>query len=288
MNPDAWDAEWPAPAKINLFLHVVGRRSDGYHLLQTVFRLLDRQDTIRFQRRTDANVRLATPFAGVDEDHELSVRAARLLQSATGCRAGVDIAIQKRIPLGGGLGGGSSDAATTLLVLNALWRLHLDPKALAGLAVRLGADVPFFLGGGNAFAEGIGDELTPLDLPDAWYVILMPPVAVPTRQVFTSPELTANSKIVKISRFSRGFGVNDLEPIVRHLYPVVAAHLDWLSQHGPARMSGSGACVFAEFDTEAEAMSVLSRRLPGMEGFVAKGLARHPIQGALQRISQSG
>jgi 4-diphosphocytidyl-2-C-methyl-D-erythritol kinase len=148
--------------------------------------------------------------------------------------------------------------------------------------------VPFFLSGGNAFAEGIGEKLTPLDLPDAWYVVLMPPVAVPTREVFASPELTADSKIVKISRFSRGFGVNDLEPIVRHLHPVVAAHLDWLSQHGPAKMSGSGACVFAEFDTEAQAASVLARRPDGMEGFVAKGLARHPIVGLLERARQDG
>ena len=210
--------EWPAPAKLNLFLHVVGRRKDGYHLLQSVFRLIDCSDRLRFALRADGEVRLTTSLPGVEDDAELSVRAARLLQREAQCRAGVDISLAKRIPMGGGLGGGSSDAATTLLVLNRLWGLRWPRARLAGLALRLGADVPFFLCGRNAFAEGIGEVLTPIDLPSAWYVVLVPPVGVPTQAIFSAPGLTANTKTITISSFSAGFGHNDLEPVVRRRY----------------------------------------------------------------------
>jgi 4-diphosphocytidyl-2-C-methyl-D-erythritol kinase len=274
---DLADRDWPAPAKVNLFLHVVGRRDDGYHLLQTVFRLIDCSDRLRFALRHDGLVRHTNALPGIAETSELALRAARLLQAAAGSRLGADITLQKNIPIGGGLGGGSSDAATTLLVLNRLWGLHLPHEELARLALSLGADVPFFLHGGNAFAEGIGERLTPLQLPSAWYVVLTPPVCVPTREVFSDSSLTRNAEIVTISSFSAGFGRNDLEPVVCRRYPVVAAHLAQLREFGDARLSGSGACVFAEFPTEAQAHSVLARMPREMRGFVAAGLDRHPL-----------
>lgn len=282
MNP--WDRTWPAPAKINLFLHVVGRRADGYHLLQTVFRLIDCCDRLRYTPRQDSKVALAQPLPGVEESDELCVRAARLLQRETGCATGVNISIAKNIPVGGGLGGGSSDAATTLVALNRLWRLGLSRQRLAELGLALGADVPFFLWGGNAFAQGVGEQLEPIDLPPAWYAVLVPPVSVPTHQIFAAPELTRDTKIVTISSFSAGFGHNDLEPVVCRRYPVVAAHLAWLKAYGDARMSGSGACVYAEFSTEAQACAVVSGLPPEMRGFVARGLEGHPLAAELGQV----
>jgi len=272
-----WDRVWPAPAKLNLFLHVVGRRSDGYHLLQTVFRLIDCCDRLRYSPRPSPNVSLAQPLPGVEEGDELCVRAARLLQRETGCRRGVEISIRKCIPMGGGLGGGSSDAATTLIALNRLWNLGLSRQRLAKLGIALGTDVPFFLCGENAFGEGVGEQLEPVILPRAWYVLLVPPVAVPTREIFAAPELTRNTKSIKISSFSAGFGQNDLEPVVCRRYPAVATHLAWLRAFGDARMSGSGACVFAEFPTEVQACTVVSELPPEMRGFAARGLERHPL-----------
>jgi len=279
---NGWERRYPAPAKLNLFLHVVGKRADGYHLLQTAFRLIDCCDWLSFSPRADSEVRLSPPLAGIAGGDELSVRAARLLQAETGCTQGVDITVEKQIPVGGGLGGGSSDCATALMVLNRLWKLELPRQRLSQLALSLGADVPFFLFGGNAFGEGIGERLAPLDLPPAWYVVLVPPVAVSTAAIFAAPELTRNTKIVKISGFSAGFGGNDLEPVVCGRYAAVAAHLQWLKQFGDARMSGSGACVFAEFSTEGEARSVISSLPAGMRGFVARGLDRHPLTGILE------
>ena len=279
---DPWERRYPAPAKLNLFLHVVGRRSDGYHLLQTAFRLIERCDWLRFSPRTDEEVRLSRPLPGISEADELAVRAARLLRKVGGSKQGVDIEIEKNIPVGGGLGGGSSDCATTLAVLNRLWRLDLPQEKLASLALSLGADVPFFLFGGNAFAEGIGERLAPLELPPAWYVVLAPAVSVSTRAVFAEPELTRNSKTIKMSGFSAGFGRNDLEPVVCRRHAQVAAHLEWLKQFGDARMSGSGACVFAEFSNEREARSVLSRMPAEMRGFTVRGLDRHPLAALLE------
>jgi len=291
-----WDRSFPAPAKLNLFLHVVGRRTDGYHLLQTVFRFIDFNDTLRFSPRSDSKVRLVSEVPGLPADNDLCVRAARALKAETGYPRGVDITLDKRIPMGGGLGGGSSDAATTLLALNRLWGLRLPAVILQRLGLALGADVPVFLAGRNAFAEGVGEVLEPMILPPAWYLVLVPPVAVPTATVFAAQELTRNTKIVKISGFSAGsgqyqsgFGHNDLEPVVCSRYPQVAEHLTWLgsqfSQLGVpavARMSGSGACVFAEFPTEDEARSVASRMPPGMRGCVARGLEQHPLRELLE------
>jgi 4-diphosphocytidyl-2-C-methyl-D-erythritol kinase len=277
-----WERRYPAPAKLNLFLHVVGRLDDGYHLLQTAFRLIDLCDWLSFSPRGDSQVKLSSPLAGIDENAELSVRAARLLQKETGCLRGVDIAVEKHIPVGGGLGGGSSDCATTLMALNRLWKLDLPRQRLSQLALSLGADVPFFLFGGNAFAEGVGEQLVQLDLPPAWYAVLVPPVSVPTGPIFAAPELTRNTKTIKISSFSAGFGRNDLEPVVCERYAAVAAHLEWLKRFGDARMSGSGACVFAEFSTEGEARSVISRLPAGMRGLAVRGLGRHPLAEALE------
>jgi len=279
---DPWERRYPAPAKLNLFLHVIGRRGDGYHLLQTAFRLIERCDWLRFSPRTDQEVKLSRPLPGIAEADELAVRGARLLKETVGSKQGVNIEIEKNIPIGGGLGGGSSDCATTLAVLNRLWRLDLPQEKLASLALSLGADVPFFLFGGNAFAEGIGERLAPLELPPAWYVVLAPAVSVSTRAIFAEPELTRNSKTIKMSGFSAGFGRNDLEPVVCRRYAQVAAHLEWLKQFGDARMSGSGACVFAEFSNEREARSVLSRMPAEMRGFTVRGLDRHPLAALLE------
>ncbi len=268
----------PAPAKLNLFLHVVGRRADGYHLLQTLFRFIDFSDSLHFSLRDDGQVRRTTPLEGVAEDQDLCVRAALLLQQETGCRLGVDIAVEKRIPMGGGLGGGSSDAATTLLALNRLWHLGLERKRLMQLGLQLGADVPVFIFGENAFAEGVGEQLQAFPLPEAWYVVLFPPVHVPTALVFMRPELTRNTISLKIRDLSTHRLHNDLQPVVCRLYPKVERHLAWLGQFAPAMMTGSGACVFAGFSEEAGAQAVLKQLPKDMKGIVARGLQRHPLK----------
>jgi 4-diphosphocytidyl-2-C-methyl-D-erythritol kinase len=269
----------PAPAKLNLFLHVIGRRADGYHLLQTLFRFLDYGDTLTFTRRADGAIRRIGDVPGVSEDQDLAVRAGRLLQAAAGATSGADIALDKRLPVGGGLGGGSSDAATALIALNRLWGLGWTRARLQQLALQLGADVPVFVFGRSAFAEGVGERLQAVALRPAWYVVLVPPVSVSTAAVFADPELTRNSDPIKIHGFSAGPGRNDLEGAMRRRHAQVAQHLDWLRQFGPAAMTGSGACVFAAFDTEQSAQNVFRRRPPDMQGFVARGLDRHPLWG---------
>ena len=270
---------YPAPAKLNLFLHVVGRRADGYHLLQSVFRLIDRADTVHLELRDDGRVVRDGNLPGVPEDRDLTVRAACLLQEHAPAGAGVSIRLDKVLPMGGGLGGGSSDAATVLLALNRLWQVNLPRETLQRLALQLGADVPVFVFGQTAFAEGVGEILRPLSAPPAWYVVLMPPVQVPTAAIFAAPELTRNSPPLKIARFSAGMGHNDLQPVVVSRYPEVARHLEWLGQFGEARMTGSGACVFASFGTESAARDVLRQLPQTMQGFVARGLDRHPLHG---------
>jgi 4-diphosphocytidyl-2-C-methyl-D-erythritol kinase len=270
---------FPAPAKLNLFLHVVGRRADGYHLLQSVFRLIDRCDTVHLTLRDDGRVVREGDLPGVAADDDLTVRAARLLQSHAPAGAGVNIRLDKRLPMGGGLGGGSSDAATVLLALNRLWQIDLPRASLQALALKLGADVPVFIFGRTAFAEGVGEILRPVDAEPAWYVVLTPPVQVPTAVIFAAPELTRNTPALKIAPFSAGAGHNDLQPVVMQRYPEVARHLAWLQQFGEARMTGSGACVFAPFGDEASARSVLGQLPEGMQGFVAQGLDRHPLFG---------
>ncbi len=273
-----------APAKLNLFLHVVGRRDDGYHLLQTVFRFIDLNDTLHFTVRDDGQVRRSNEIDGVPQEQDLCVRAAKLLQQEAGCKLGVEIAVEKHIPMGGGLGGGSSDAATTLLALNRLWDLNLSRERLMQLGLRLGADVPVFVFGENAFAEGVGERLQAYPLPEAWYVVLSPPVHVPTAQIFTHPELTRNTISITIRALPIGgslhtgqFG-NDLQPVACKLYPEIGRHLAWLGQYAPALMTGSGACVFAEFATEAQARNVLRQLPEDMRGFIARGLQQHPLR----------
>jgi 4-diphosphocytidyl-2-C-methyl-D-erythritol kinase len=269
---------YPAPGKLNLFLHILGRRDDGYHELQTVFRLIDRCDRVGIAPREDGEI----SFSGMFGNDNLCVRAARLLKAETGSTQGCELALEKKLPIGGGLGGGSSDAATVLLILNRLWDLKLTNSKLREMGVRLGADVPVFVYGRNAVGEGIGERLTPIDLAPAWYLVLTPQVSVSTKETFKSA-LTRSTKRLKMSPFLSGQGVNDLEAAVVARYPDVAASLAWLKQHRPqARMTGSGACVFAEFETEAEARALhaaaLQSDLPGgMRGFVARGLERHPL-----------
>lgn len=271
----------PAPAKLNLFLHVVGRRPDGYHLLQTLFRFIDLHDTLHFTRREDGRVSRSNAVEGVAEDQDLCVRAARLLQAETGCTLGADIAVEKRIPMGGGLGGGSSDAAATLIALNRLWSLRLSRERLMQLGLSLGADVPAFVFGENAFAEGVGERLQALPLPEAWYVVLFPPVHVPTAQIFTHPELTRDTVSITMRALSeprlRGELRNDLQPVACKLYPEVARHIAWLGNFGRAMMTGSGACVFAEFGSRSQAEAVMKQLPHDMRGAVAQGLARHPL-----------
>lgn len=274
-----WNSIYPAPAKLNLFLHVVGRRADGYHLLQTLFRLIDHGDHLRFSPRQDGQLRLLNPLPGVPPESDLTLRAARLLQAETGCRQGADIHLEKCLPMGGGVGGGSSDAATVLLALNHLWQLGLPRQRLQEIGLRLGADVPVFLFGRNAFAEGVGEDLQAIDLPPAWYVVLEPPAQVPTALIFSAPELKRDTPSIRAADWHPGFGGNDLQAVAVARFPVIDDYRHWLGQYAEARMSGSGACVFAEFSDEASARQVLDRLPAGMRGWLAAGLAEHPLYG---------
>lgn len=269
---------FPAPGKLNLMLRVVGRRPDGYHLLQTVFRFIEYGDTVELRVRNDGVIARLNEVPGVAAEEDLALRAARRLQALSGTRLGADIVLEKRLPIGGGLGGGSSDAATILIALNWMWKLDLPRARLLELAAELGADVPVFVFGESAFAEGIGEQLSPVTLPPAWYVVLVPPVAVSTARIFAHPELKRDSKTITIQSFSTEPPVNDLEPLVCREYPEVGRHLAWLRRFGPAMMSGSGACVYAGLESEAAARAVLAKLPADMKGFVARGLDRHPLR----------
>ncbi|NNG23940.1 4-(cytidine 5'-diphospho)-2-C-methyl-D-erythritol kinase [Telluria aromaticivorans] len=286
----------PAPAKLNLFLHVVGRRADGYHLLQSVFQLVDRADTLHFDLRDDELIVRTTEVPGVPADQDLIVRALRLLQAEYARRhgrlpPGIDVAVEKILPMGGGLGGGSSDAATALMAANRLWQAGLSQQELMDLGLPLGADIPFFLFGETAFAEGVGERLLPVRGPDCWYVIIEPGVAVPTPAIFSAPDLTRDTGRVIISDFSssyevsgkhRGFGKNDLQDVAERLFPPVAQAVEWLGRHGDARMTGSGACVFCAFSSEREADQVVAL-VPGTwRAWKAHSLSRHPMKSLLQ------
>jgi len=278
MSAPDWSCSWPAPAKLNLFLHVVGRRADGYHLLQTVFCFIDRVDRLRFDARDDGEIVLATPLPGVPLENDLTVRAARLLQAATGCRQGASIHLEKNLPMGGGLGGGSSDAATVLLALNHLWQTGLARQRLEEIGLALGADVPVFIHGRNTFAEGVGEAFTDVELPPATYLVLQPPVNVPTAAIFGAPELCRNTPPIKPAEWRPGIGHNDLQAVACARFPAVAEHLAWLRQHAPdAMMTGSGACVFAAFARREAAEAALACLPVGMAGWLAEGLAAHPL-----------
>jgi 4-diphosphocytidyl-2-C-methyl-D-erythritol kinase len=282
----------PAPAKLNLFLHVTGRRPDGYHLLQTVFQLIDFGDTLHFTLREDGNIHRITAIESIPEDQDLIVRAARLLQAETlrrtGRKPGVDMAIEKRLPAGGGLGGGSSDAATTLMALNHLWKCGLNKEELMQLGLRLGADIPFFIFGRNALAEGVGEILSPVDTPDGWFVVIHPDISVPTSAIFASEELTRNTEEIKILDFpgyltENGLpGKNDLQSVVVKQYPPVSEAIEWLNRYAEARMTGSGACVFARFDSEVAADDVVNNVPEKWKGWKARGLKVHPLDGILK------
>jgi 4-diphosphocytidyl-2-C-methyl-D-erythritol kinase len=280
--PATASGPWPAPGKLNLFLHITGRRADGYHELQTLFQFLTACDWLYFDVGGPAGVRLAGQPAGVPAAADLCVRAARLLLEATGTSRGVTIYNDKCLPAGGGLGGGSSDAATTLLVLNRLWELGLDINELAGLGLRLGADVPVFIHGVSAWAEGVGEVLTPASPPETWFLVLVPPVSVSTAVIFSDPDLTRDTPRTKIPDLISGGGHNDCEVVVRRRYPEVAAALDWLNTFSPSRMTGTGACVFAAFATAAEAEAVAGQIPQTWTGFVAKGVNRSPLQISLE------
>jgi 4-diphosphocytidyl-2-C-methyl-D-erythritol kinase len=271
---------WPAPAKLNLFLHITGQRHDGYHLLQTVFQFLDVADQLYFDINNNGEISRSSELPGVAPEQDLVVRAARLLQQETGCPQGVSISMEKRLPMGGGLGGGSSDAATTLLALNVLWDCGLKRARLCELGLQLGADVPVFIGGHAAWAEGVGEHLQPVDVAECWYVVLTPEVTVSTAEIFADPQLTRNSPAITIRDFRAGRVRNDIEPVVRALYRQVDDALRWLSDFGEARMTGTGACVFLPCEDRAQAESVLQQGPPAA-GFIARGLNRHPIEDIL-------
>lgn len=279
-------AIWPAPAKLNLFLHITGRRPDGYHTLQTLFQFLDIHDQLRFEVTADRRIVRAMDLPGVPEAQDLCVRAAQLLQTASGTRQGAIIHLDKRLPVGGGLGGGSSDAASSLLALNELWDCGLTRADLAELGLQLGADVPVFVRGEAAWAEGVGEVLTPADPPEQWFVVLAPPVRVSTAQVFAAYDreldLTPSRAAITIRDFRAGRSQNDLESVVRRLVPEVDNALKWLADFGAARMTGSGACVFLPVADEVVGQAVLAQCPQTLaNGFVARGLNRHPLHARL-------
>lgn len=280
----------PAPAKLNLFLHVTGRRPDGYHLLQSAFQLIDRCDTLDFSLREDGRIRRTNEVPGVPEASDLVIRAAHLLREASGRpQPGADITVHKLLPMGGGVGGGSSDAATTLLVLNHLWKCGYNRASLMEMGLKLGADVPFFLFGRNAFAEGVGEELSALRTADCWYVVIEPGVSVPTSIIFSSKLLTRDTKPIRITDFpdatkqvASSFGKNDLEMVATAHFPEVAAAVEWLGKFGSARMTGSGACVFSAFEHEHQADEVLKQLPSRWIGWKAKAMQEHPLAHLVQ------
>jgi 4-diphosphocytidyl-2-C-methyl-D-erythritol kinase len=278
---------WPAPGKLNLFLHVVGRRSDGYHLLQTAFQFIDLCDELRFWARPPGVIERVSDLPGVPAEDDLCVRAARSLAAFAGTEQGVAIEVAKRLPMQGGVGGGSSDAATVLVALNELWGLRLPDEELAGLGLSLGADVPVFVHGRAAWAEGVGEKLTPLEPPEPVYLLVRPDATVSTTEIFKAPELTRDSPAITIRDFLLTGGRNDCEPVVRRRFPAVAEALDWLEGFAPARLTGTGSCVYAAMRDEAYARAALADLPRRWTGYVVRGLNRSPLV-ARRRLEQSG
>jgi 4-diphosphocytidyl-2-C-methyl-D-erythritol kinase len=286
----------PAPAKLNLFLHITGRRSDGYHLLQTVFQFLDYSDVVELSLREDKQILRLTPsdrlevLKDIPEESDLCIRAAKLLQFHSNKKMGVDIGLHKKLPIGGGIGGGSSDAATVLHGLNILWDCQLSDHELAELGLELGADVPVFIHGESAWAEGVGELLTPIELQENWFVVIRPNVSVSTAEIFAYQGLTRDCDALTITRFLKGRGfkefTNVFEPIVAEKYPQIAAAIDWLSSYSPARLTGTGSCIFASFESEKEAklvLTALDESPYDWQGFVAKGVNQSPLKTALKK-----
>lgn len=281
------DLPWPAPAKLNLMLRIVGRRDDGYHELQTVFQFLDICDELVFVPTPDGQVRRLNPVRGLPEEQDLVVRAARLLQQAAGCSQGVDITLTKHLPMGGGLGGGSSDAATTLVALNHLWRTGLERDELMRLGLQLGADVPVFVFGRAAWAEGVGERMTAIEPPEPWYLVIRPDCHVVTGEVFQDPELTRNSRPIKIRDFLEGADGNDCLPVVAKHHPPVRAALDWLGRFGEAKLTGTGACIYAAFEDEIQARAPLTQLPQDWQAFVSRGRNRSPLMARLESAAGS-
>jgi 4-diphosphocytidyl-2-C-methyl-D-erythritol kinase len=286
-------APWPAPGKLNLFLHVVGRRADGYHELQTAFQFIDLWDSIRFYQRPPGVIERLGGIPGVAAEDDLVVRAARRLAAAAAesgvpLSRGVAIEVEKKLPLGGGVGGGSSDAATVLVALNQLWGTGFGVERLAEIGLGLGADVPVFVHGHAAWAEGVGERLAPVDFPEPVYLLLQPEVAISTAEIFKAPELTRDSPVITIAGFLQAGGRNDCEPVVRRRYPVVAGALDWLGRHGPARLTGTGSCVFAPMVDSTHAAAVLADKPGEWRGWVTRGLNQSPLTARLQFERQFG
>lgn len=275
---DNWDRRWPAPAKLNLMLRIVGRRPDGYHLLQTVFQFIDRCDWLSFQPRPDGHIVRSNEIAGVPENEDLTIRAAGLLKKDSGYRGGVTICVEKNLPLGGGLGGGSSDAATVLVALNELWGLGFSIEQLSALGLNLGADVPIFVHGCSAWAEGVGEKFQAIDLAEPWYVIIVPDCQVSTQKVFASDALTRNNKPITIKDFTSVFSGNDCLSVVRAMYSPVHDALEQLGRFGDAKLTGTGACVFSEFDSADRARQVAEKLRHDWDVFVARGLNVSPLR----------
>ena len=273
--------QWPAPAKLNLFLHITGQRADGYHLLQTVFQFLDYGDTLEFVPRNDGQIMRINDIPGVMPADDLVVRVAKLLQQHTNTETGVEINLIKRLPMGGGLGGGSSDAATTLVALNQIWGCGLGVDQLAELGLILGADVPVFIRGQAAWAEGVGENLTPVELPEPWFVVLIPVISVSTAKVFSDPQLIRDCPPITIRDFLEGTGQNVCEPLVRQHYPEVESAIQDLSEFAESRMTGTGACVFAAFEQEQQARAAWEALSSRWQGFVAKGRNSSPLRGMI-------
>ncbi|MEO4047677.1 4-(cytidine 5'-diphospho)-2-C-methyl-D-erythritol kinase [Pseudomonas sp. CAU 1711] len=276
----------PAPAKLNLMLHILGRRADGYHLLQTLFQFLDHGDELGFSRRDDGEIVLHSEVPGVPHDSNLIVRAARKLQAESGTAYGADIWLDKRLPMGGGIGGGSSDAATTMVGLDHLWRTALGEERLAQLGLELGADVPVFVRGRAAFAEGVGEQLQPVELPEPWFLVAIPQVSISTAEVFADPELTRDTPAITVRSLPEGGGRNDCQPVVEKRYPEVRNALITLNKFVAAKMTGTGACVFGSFPNQADADKV-SRQLPAtLPSFVARGCNRSPLHRRLETATR--
>ncbi|MCF7969599.1 MAG: 4-(cytidine 5'-diphospho)-2-C-methyl-D-erythritol kinase [Methylococcaceae bacterium] len=279
-----WGVRWPAPAKLNLMLRIVGRREDGYHLLQTVFQLIDIDDGIVFYKTDDGRVRLQKAIPGVKEVDDLTVRAANMLKDETGYQGGVCIGVEKNLPMGGGLGGGSSDAATVLVVLNQLWQLGLSKQKLMDLGVKLGADVPVFVNGASVWAEGVGEQLTEINLPDAWFVIVKPDCHVDTGEIFSTKDLTRDSKSIKMCEFQSGQIKNDCQEVVENIHIEVKEALDELSRYGDSRLTGTGACVFVQFKDRLSAEEVFNKLTSKREVYLAKGLAISPLKKQMSEL----
>jgi len=279
-----WGIRWPAPAKLNLMLRIVGQRDDGYHLLQTVFQIIDITDGLIFSKTEDGKVRLKNTIPGVNEEDDLTVRAAKLLKQETGYQGGVCIEMEKNLPMGGGLGGGSSDAATVLVVLNQLWQLGLAEQRLMELGVQLGADVPVFIKGTSTWAEGVGEKLTEIKLPKAWYVVLRPQCHVDTGKIFSAKELTRDSNSITISDFNSGQNQNDCVSVVKKLHVEVGQALDDLSKYGEARLTGTGACVFVQFSEQHAARKMYDELTSEREVYIAEGLAVSPLHRQMSEI----